>query len=173
MSKKGFTLIEVVVVTLIIAALALLVVPSFKNSALTNRIEKAKVGLIELTTAVKLYNEDNIVPMTGVFENTRFSSLTANGQSGYAYLLNGNRWGHRPGSNTEYSLYETGTESEVLNCKYVIGDSTDATIMASVKCKFNKVDQDGTVCYRFYIEKNNPAVIKKETYEEDGSCDDL
>ncbi len=75
-NKKGFTLVEVIAVTLIIAALALLVVPSFKNSALTNKMEKAKVGLIELTNSVKLYNEVHDTPLSGVLNNAMFDTLT-------------------------------------------------------------------------------------------------
>ena len=168
-AKKGFTLIEVVIVTLIIAALALLVVPSFKNSALTNQIEKAKVGLIELSTAVKLYNEDHTSPMRGYFDTTKYELLTQQGQSGYAYLLHGSRWGTRPGSNSEYSL---GDANGVLNCRYLIAENT--SIIASVKCKFNKIDQEGTLCYRFYIPKNNPAVIKKQGPDDEGvTCNEL
>jgi len=170
LSKKGFTLMEVIIITLIIAALALLVVPSFKNSALTNQVEKAKVGLIELTTAVKLYNEDHTVPMTGVLNVSNFDSLTQAGPSGYAYLLHGERWAPRSGSN-DYSLRDN---NGVLNCQYIIGDSQDNNILASVKCKFNKIDEAGTLCYRFYIQRNNPALIKKQGPDSsEVTCDDL
>ena len=75
-NKKGFTLIEVIVVTLIIAALALLVAPSFKNSTITNDMEKAKMGLVEFTNAVKLYNEVHpSVPISGTFTSIMYSQL--------------------------------------------------------------------------------------------------
>ena len=168
--KKGFTLIEVVVVTIIIAALALLVMPSFKNSSLTNQMEKAKIGLVELTTAAKLYNEVNSSnPVSGTFNGDMFSSFTAvSDNQGYVYLQNSARWGVR--SSDEYSLRDG---SGILKCRYIIEDSSSRWL-AQTKCKFDKVDQTGTECYLFYIEKDNPAVVKKTRYEENSNdCDDL
>lgn len=169
-SKKGFTLIEVIIVTLIIAALALLVAPSFKNSALTNQMEKAKIGLIELTTAVKLYNEVNPSnQLSGVFNDTMFTALThEDTDQGYVYLQNSNRWNIR--SSNEYSLYTGGV---VLNCRYTIGNANDS-IVSEAKCKFQKVDSDNEYeCYKFYIQRVNPAVIKKQRFDGDNTCDDL
>jgi len=168
MSKKGFTLIEVIVVTLIIAALALLVAPSFKNSALTNQMEKAKIGLIELSTSVKLYNEVHSTPLSGVLDTDMFNTLTQyDGDQGYVYLQHAGRWGIRPTSANQYSLRDTNGP---LNCRYTVGDVENGDILTQTKCKFDKIDQDGTECYRFYIEKTNPAVIKKDRLED---CDDL
>ena len=165
MNKKGFTLVEVIAVTLIIAALALLVVPSFKNSALTNQMEKAKVGLVELTTAVKLYREAHTEPISGVFDNAMFNALTDPADE--VYLRNANRWAHRPGSATEYSLIDV---NGVLNCQYTItAASSTSPLLSSALCQFPKVDEDGTECYNFYMEKANPAVIKKQ----DGDCSGL
>lgn len=166
--KEGFTLIEVVVVTLIIAALALLVAPSFKNSTLTNQMEKAKIGLVELTTAVKLYNEVHSTTLSGTFNNDMFNTLTQEDTAqGYVYLQNSGRWGLRTA--TDYSLYDGNS---ILNCKYIIGQGTD-DIVASAKCEFDEVDGDGTECYQFYIERTNPAVVKKQILDGDSDCNDL
>lgn len=60
MNKKGFTLIEIMLVVIIIGALAAMVVPR-----LTGRSEQAKVAVAEsdinttLPTALKLYELDN------------------------------------------------------------------------------------------------------------------
>ncbi len=161
LSKKGFTLIEVVVVTLIIAALALLVVPSFKNSALTNQMEKAKVGLVEFTTAVKLYNEVNTPPLSGDFTNTMYTKLTdPEDEQGYIYLRNGNRWAERTGN-----LMSLKDGNGVLNCTYSMGDNGDSTVLSYTECSFDKIDEEGKECYRFFIPKANPAVIKKESID--------
>ena len=78
LNKKGFTMIELIVVTLIIATLALLVAPSFRNSQMTADIEKAKIGLVELNTAVKLYYEVNENgDLQGLFSNTTYNKLTS------------------------------------------------------------------------------------------------
>ncbi len=161
-SKKGFTLIEVVVVTLIIAALALLVVPSFKNSALTNQMEKAKIGLVEFTTAVKLYNEVNTTPLSGDFDSTMFNALTnVDDPQGYIYLRNGNRWAVRTGNLMSLRDGDNG----VLNCTYYIGNQANADILSYTECSFDKIDEDGKECYRFYVPKSNPAVLKKESID--------
>ena len=155
-NQKGFTLIEVLVVTLIIAALALLVVPSFKNSALTNQMEKAKIGLVELTTAVKLYNEVNTERLSGNFDTVMFGKLTnPEDPQGYIYLRGGNRWAV---SNGNMALKDAGS---VLNCVYTIAEASSDEL-SSTQCTFNKVDEEGTECYKFYILRNNPAVIKKQ-----------
>ena len=169
-NKKGFTLVEVIAVTLIIAALALLVVPSFKNSALTSQMEKAKVGLIELTTAVKLYNEVHSTPLSGVLNTTMFETLsTIDENQGYRYLQHPARWAIRPNSFNQYSLLDS---DGALNCRYTVGDTQDASILTQTKCSFRKIDQEGTECYMFYVQRNNPAVIKKKG-EPEVSCNDL
>lgn len=157
-NKKGFTLIEVVVVTLIIAALALLVAPSFKNSTVTNDIEKAKMGLVEYTNAVKLYNEvhPNVI-MTGTFNSSQYAALTTNDDNDLVYLQNaGTRW--TPGTGTYYTFLG-------LDCtyRYVGGD-----VVSMAKCKFPKYnEEDGKDCYWFTINKNQPLVIKREIKEEE------
>ncbi len=159
-NKKGFTLIEVVVVTLIIAVLALLVAPSFKNSAMTNQMEKAKIGLVELTTAVKLYNEVHEAdPISGVFNVENYQKLTQEDtEQGYVYLQNAaGRWGFRPGSSTDYSLW--GGDA-VLDCQYVIGGVGDS-VLASTTCRFYNQEDDVEECYTFSINRTNPAVIEK------------
>ena len=165
-NKKGFTLIEVIVVTLIIAALALLVVPSFKNSALTNQMEKAKIGLVELTTAVKLYNEVNATPLVGVFNTEMLDVLTNQSDpQGYKYLANRNRWGVLSGS--KVSLVDGGS---ILNCEYYIGSSTDASL-SYTDCAFDKIDEEGQECYRFSINRADPAVVKKQSIDCGDSSD--
>ena len=159
---------EVLVVTIIIAILALLVVPSFKNSALTNQMEKAKVGLVELTTAVKLYNEVNTTPLSGIFRDgsdQMFEKLTnTNDPQGYIYLRNGQRWAENPNAANRAMSLRDG--NSVLNCTYWIGNSENS-LLSWTNCEFNVVDSDNneTECYRFSIQKNNPAVIRKENID--------
>ena len=161
LNKKGFTLIEVVVVTLIIAALALLVAPSFKNSTVTNQMEKAKIGLVELNNAVKLFREVNpsqAESLTGVFDAAKWALLSnANDPEGFMYLQAPNRWAQK-GSPSQYSLVDGGT---VLNCKYTINTVSENT-MIFTNCAFDRADDDGRECFKFFIQKTNPAVVKKE-----------
>lgn len=166
MSKKGFTLIEVIVVTLIIATLALLVAPSFKNSTMTTSMEVAKSGLVELSNAVKLYYEVNpsATNLAGILEETNLDLLrNKDTQQGYTYLKNGSRWKLRHSSATEYSL-------NGMRCQYTIGTKS-ANEIVSVKCLF-KDDSDQEECDKFFIEKTNPAVIKKTGLEGE-SCENI
>lgn len=155
-NKKGFTLIEVVVVTLVIAALALLVAPSFKNSTVTNDMEKAKMGLTEYTNAVKLYNE--VHPnnkLSGFFGDAHFSALTSDGANDLTYLQHHQgRWTHAANSNLYTFL---GLE---CNYNYYGGQSG---IVSRAMCYFPKYnEEEGKDCYWFTIYKNNPLVIKRE-----------
>lgn len=166
-NKKGFTLIEIVVVVLVIAILALLVAPSFKNSALTNKIEKAKVGLVELTTAVKLYNEVNPSDiLSGGFKADMFNKLI-NSDQGYPYLQSPGRWGEwGEGENAFYALRDA---DGVMKCRYTIPTGNNSTL-SQVICQFDKIDEEGFECYRFFIDKNNPALIQKDL---GANCDDF
>jgi prepilin-type N-terminal cleavage/methylation domain-containing protein len=56
--KKGFTLIEVLVVVVVVAILSLLAFASYKRSRLTAQNEMARVKLVEVAAAARMYNED-------------------------------------------------------------------------------------------------------------------
>jgi len=155
-NKKGFTLIEVVVVTLIIAALALLVAPTFKNSTVTNDMEKAKMGLTEYTNAVKLYNEVHPnTQLSGYFNNHQFSRLTVDNTNDFVYLQHHQgRWA--PAANSNFYTFLN------LECIYRYdGGAND--IVSRAMCYFPKYnEEEGKDCYWFTIYKNNPLVIKRE-----------
>lgn len=57
MNKKGFTLMEVMVVVLIIAILVSLFSLTYRKSVEMRNNEKARAMLVELANAAKLYNE--------------------------------------------------------------------------------------------------------------------
>ena len=63
MNKKGFTLMEVLVVVLIIAVLFVMYSASYDGARVTRRVEKARAMFVEFTNAAKLFNE--------MFPNTR------------------------------------------------------------------------------------------------------
>lgn len=163
-NKKGFTLIELVVVTLIIATLALLVAPSFKNSTLTTNVEKAKIGLVELNTAVKFYYEVNpgADDIEGLFNNDKWTKLKSEDSQGYVYLHNAGKW--VPQSGSYYSLAG-------VNCKYTIGAETDNEL-TSTECLFTDDDNEKE-CYKFFINKDNPAVIQRAILDVGSHCENM
>jgi prepilin-type N-terminal cleavage/methylation domain-containing protein len=58
MTKRGFTLIEVLVVVVVIAIIAILAFPSYKKANEVSKNEAARGKLLELSNAVRMYNED-------------------------------------------------------------------------------------------------------------------
>ena len=71
MKKKGFTLIEVLVVVLIIAVLFAMYSASYESSKITRRNEKARAMFVEFANAARLFNE--MYPsqrLVGTFGNT-------------------------------------------------------------------------------------------------------
>jgi general secretion pathway protein G len=64
-NEKGFTLIELMVVVIILGILASLIVPRFMGRTDEAKIVKAKVDISALETAIKLYKLDN-----GVYPST-------------------------------------------------------------------------------------------------------
>jgi prepilin-type N-terminal cleavage/methylation domain-containing protein len=58
LSEKGFTLIEVIVVVVVIAIVALIAFPSYLKSRITAQNDAARVRLLELANAARMYNED-------------------------------------------------------------------------------------------------------------------
>jgi prepilin-type N-terminal cleavage/methylation domain-containing protein len=57
LSEKGFTLIEVLVVVVVIAIIALIAFPSYLKSRITAQNDAARVRLLELANAARMYNE--------------------------------------------------------------------------------------------------------------------
>lgn len=168
-NKKGFTMIEIIVVTLIIATLALLVAPSFRNSQMTANIEKAKIGLVELNTAVKLYYEVNPSDdISGdlISEGVVYQKLTKSTDAddqGYTYLHNPGRWKPRPGG-SELAF-------DGLNCKYRIGESSSVQT-TTVTCRFTD-DENTDDCYIFFINKNNPALVQRTFGGLNAECENM
>ncbi len=73
-NKKGFTLIELVVVMVLIAALALVIIPKYASKVDDGNIASTKANIDMIRNAVALYQADN----NGSLPNASLTSLVPN-----------------------------------------------------------------------------------------------
>lgn len=59
MNRKGYTLVEIMIVVIIIGILAAIAVPNFLNTRATVQEEACKANLRQLESAIKMYHIDN------------------------------------------------------------------------------------------------------------------
>lgn len=72
---KGFTLIEVLVVVVLIAIISMIAFPSFKKSREITKNEGARIKLLEVANAARMYNEDATDKVAGRFGQALSSSF--------------------------------------------------------------------------------------------------
>jgi prepilin-type N-terminal cleavage/methylation domain-containing protein len=66
MRRKGFTLIDLLIVVAIIAILALIAIPNFLEAQTRSKVSRAKADLRSLAVALEAYAVDNMsVPPDG------------------------------------------------------------------------------------------------------------
>jgi prepilin-type N-terminal cleavage/methylation domain-containing protein len=83
--KKGFTLIELMIVIAIIAILAAVLVPNFMRAREASRLTACKSNLKNISTAVETYSND----YDGLYPgNTSFQEITSSGRNGVNTLAN-------------------------------------------------------------------------------------
>jgi prepilin-type N-terminal cleavage/methylation domain-containing protein len=77
--KKGFTLIELMIVIAIIAILAAVLVPNFMRAREASRLTACKSNLKNISTSVETYSND----YDGLYPgNTTFQDVSSSGNSG-------------------------------------------------------------------------------------------
>src|SRR5450631_969528 len=98
--QRGFTLIEIMVVVIIIGLLAAVVVPQFLGRVDDARISKAKQDLQALETALTMYKLDNFTYPTSDQGLTALVQAPTDGSAknwragGYLKRVNKDPWGN-------------------------------------------------------------------------------
>jgi len=122
--QRGFTLIEIMVVVIIIGLLAAVIVPSVINKVDEARVSKAKADIASLETALTMYRLDNSkYPTTdqglqALVVQPTDPSIRHWRQGGYLQRISKDPWGADyqyafPGAHgKEYDLFTLGSDGQ-------------------------------------------------------------
>lgn len=134
MKQRGFSLIEIMVVVVILGILAALVVPKIINRPEEARKVKAKQDVMSIQNALELYKLDN-----GFYPSTEqglmalvtkpTSSPMPNNWNSYLKELPMDPWGQpyfylNPGRHNEVDVYTNGSGGQAAGEDEVIGNWT-------------------------------------------------
>lgn len=124
LNQRGFTLIEIMVVVVILGILAAAVVPKIMSRPEQARIEKAKHDIGALESALNIYKLDNYqYPSTDQGLESLVTKPSGSPQprnykkGGYIKKLNNDPWGNEylylfPGTHTDLDLYSLGADGQ-------------------------------------------------------------
>ena len=123
-NARGFTLIEIMVVVVILAILGTLVAPKILGRLDEARVTKAKNDLLLYESALDMYRMDNFKypsaeeGLTALVQKPNDPNLTNWRADGYVKQLQKDPWGHdyvylAPGTNgAAYDLYSLGADGQ-------------------------------------------------------------
>lgn len=126
-ARRGFTLIEILVVVVILGLLASLIAPNVIGRIGESRIEKARHDVRALENAIEVFRLDNFEYPATDRGLRALLEPPAGGGSPYLKRLPKDPWGKdylylRPGSHSEFDVYSLGRDGALG------GDGEDADI---------------------------------------------
>jgi general secretion pathway protein G len=121
--QKGFTLIEIMVVVVIIGLLAAVVTQQLMGNVDDARVSKARQDIRALETALTLYKLDNYryptseQGLSALTTRPADPALTHWKEGGYVKRVSKDPWGREylyesPGSHGEFDLYSLGADGQ-------------------------------------------------------------
>lgn len=122
--QQGFTLIEIMVVVVILGILAAAIVPNIMSRPEQARIQKTKIDISSLETALEMYKADNYkYPSTDQGLEALVTKPSGSPQprnynsGGYIKKLKKDPWGNEylyliPGTHSELDLYSLGPDGQ-------------------------------------------------------------
>ena len=165
LNKKGFTLIEVLVVVVLIAIISMIAFPSFKKSREITKNEGARIKLLEVANAARMYNEDATQKVAGRFGQVLSGGTFVdplvmfynNNALKAAYLKNQEAWSGN-GINTNYNGYTYYVCNPDLSGTQPISACVNGTDLRIAVMK--KLDGTGRYAGEAWVSGDNLGVVK-------------
>ena len=123
-SVRGFTLIEIMVVVVIIGLLAAVILPNVFGNVEKAQVNKAKADIQAIETALTMYKLDNYkfpntdLGLTALYQRPNDPTVRNWRDNGYIKRISADPWGNPyqyvyPGTRgQEYDLYSLGADSQ-------------------------------------------------------------